>query len=307
MRYTKDVKCEVCGKYFLYEIKKPSRPAKRACSKECSYALRVSARKQQHSPVEKNCIDCEESFFDTSKKKLVDRCSSCISCKMVSTRRSRGSYDRTQVQNEKLSKTLRKKYNEDGYVYPDGARVVLSQKFKDRWASGEMKEKTEKTCFMKYGVSHWTRTESAKKRLSDIRKSYMITDATREKMSISATRRVRKHERHFSRGNGGFRDDIGHYVRSNWEANFARILLTAEIPYVYEPETFSLCEGVTYTPDFKVANVFFEIKGYMNEISGRKIALFREKFNDIPLVIIDGAVYDLLRTLFREKIKWEGR
>ena len=55
-------------------------------------------------------------------------------------------------------------------------------------------------------------------------------------------------------GKVGFREDIGHFVRSTWEANFARILKYKGRNYLYEPQTFLLTldddTEVSYTPDF---------------------------------------------------------
>src|ERR1019366_2776041 len=39
---------------------------------------------------------------------------------------------------------------------------------------------------------------------------------------------------------GGYRQDLGHYVRSNWEADFARVLQWKKLEYKYEPETFEI-------------------------------------------------------------------
>ena len=55
---------------------------------------------------------------------------------------------------------------------------------------------------------------------------------------------------------GGFRDDLCHYVRSTWEADFARILKLHNLEYQYEPQTFALKrlsgETLHYTPYFYV-------------------------------------------------------
>src|SRR3989344_860684 len=55
---------------------------------------------------------------------------------------------------------------------------------------------------------------------------------------------------------GGFRKDLNHYVRSSWEADFARILNLHKVKYEYEPKTFALTrsngEISNYTPDFYV-------------------------------------------------------
>ena len=53
---------------------------------------------------------------------------------------------------------------------------------------------------------------------------------------------------------GGFRADLGHYVRSSWEADYARVLVYLGQPYEYESRTFVLTRSdgstLTYTPDF---------------------------------------------------------
>ena len=48
---------------------------------------------------------------------------------------------------------------------------------------------------------------------------------------------------------GGYRSDIDHYVRSTWEANFARLLKCSDIKYAYEPKRF-YAENCSYCPDF---------------------------------------------------------
>lgn len=298
--------CEICKSIFFFKKSKPSRPDIKTCSTKCSYELRIKTRNTKHESVEKVCLDCNNTFLDSSKKKLVLKCRNCILTCMVKTRKEKGSYSRTPSQNEKLSKTIKKKYAE-GFSYPKSARESLSKSFKARWASGEMKEKSEKTSIEKYGVRHWTQTEEAKARLRVLKKSYNISDLTRKKMSISASKRIKKHRNHFSFGRGGYRNDIAHYVRSNWEANFARILLYEGRSYEYEPVTFDLGDSISYTPDFIVDNVYYEIKGYMSDLSLRKILLFNERFKDLSLVIIDGLVYNELRTVYRNRIDWEGK
>lgn len=44
----------------------------------------------------------------------------------------------------------------------------------------------------------------------------------------------------------GFRKDLGHSVRSSWEANVCRILNKYNIVYEYEKHTFKLKDGTTY-------------------------------------------------------------
>jgi hypothetical protein len=78
-------------------------------------------------------------------------------------------------------------------------------------------------------------------------------------------------------GNGGFRKDIGHYVRSHYEYIFARWLHLRGVEYSYEPAVFDILAGgvrTTYRPDFRVGGVWIEIKNPFNA----KDAIFRAKF-----------------------------
>lgn len=113
---------------------------------------------------------------------------------------------------------------------------------------------------------------------------------------------------------GGFRKDIGHYTRSTWEANVARILQYQGIEYVYEKEPFVFRDENgeiidSYLPDFYLpkSNMFLEVKGQMDETSIRKIKLLFEHYLDIKYMIIDGSVYSNMERGFRKKLgkMWE--
>jgi hypothetical protein len=144
---------------------------------------------------------------------------------MVETRRKNGTYSRSHEQNEKLSKTLSKKYTQGWNKRSSEILERLSEGFKKRWEDGSMAQKTSETCLKKYGVEHWTKTAAAKALISERKKGKRLSQESCSKMSASAARRVRENKGRQQRGNGKYREDIGHYVRSNWEANFARILI----------------------------------------------------------------------------------
>lgn len=109
---------------------------------------------------------------------------------------------------------------------------------------------------------------------------------------------------------GGFRKDLGIYVRSNWEANYARVLNYLNIEWIYEPKTFELNinnDIYTYTPDFYITkeNKWIEIKGYwVNDISKLKFYKFKENHN---IELIDLEKYSNICKQFKDKIIWEGR
>jgi DNA polymerase III alpha subunit len=109
----------------------------------------------------------------------------------------------------------------------------------------------------------------------------------------------------------GLREDLGHYVRSSWEADFARVLKYLGTPYQYEPRRFTLSRAdgstLTYAPDFFVpeARCFYEIKGWMDERSAEKIRLFREQYPDETLVVIDKTQFAELQMRYGDLVEWE--
>jgi len=111
--------------------------------------------------------------------------------------------------------------------------------------------------------------------------------------------------------NGGFRVDLGIYLRSNWEANYARILNYVGKEWEYEPEFFIVKingKEHTYRPDFYLPEdgSWIEVKGYWaNEISKQKFEAF-SKNNRIGLIGEDEFVE--LAKQYQDKIEnWEGR
>ena len=104
----------------------------------------------------------------------------------------------------------------------------------------------------------------------------------------------------YSRGHQGTREDLGIYVRSKWEANYARVLellvSTGEIyRWQYEADTFDfpIKRGIrSYTPDFKVWDhedatpYYIEIKGWMDPKSKTKLARMARYYPDIRVDLV---------------------
>lgn len=134
-----------------------------------------------------------------------------------------------------------------------------------------------------------------------------ISEETRQKMSIAASKRNANTQ--FTKGKGGYREDIGHYVRSRWEANYARYLKYNNIAYEYEKYRFTLKNNdryITYTPDFKCGDIFYEVKGWWNEKSLLIKRLMKEQYPDIKIKYINEKEYFSIKKLFFIKIPaWE--
>jgi len=301
--------CEVCNTEFEFKKQKPSKPPKRACSKECSYKLRIKVRSTVHDPIDKTCVDCEKTFQDTTKKKQSVRCNDCINSNMVKTRHLRGNYARTPEQNAKTTASLLKKYELGWEPNTPESRLETSLRNKRLWSDPDWIEKVRKTCRSKRGVDHWTQTPEARLFISNMKKGKKLSEKAKQRMSESASNRVRnKRESLYTSAIGGTREDLKGYFRSNWEANFARVLNYQNKSWEYEPSSFTLSNGRTYTPDFLSENVYYEIKGRFTDACREKLELFRSEYPDIQLVLIDGVKYDELRLQYKSLIPtWEGK
>lgn len=130
----------------------------------------------------------------------------------------------------------------------------------------------------------------------------------------------------YGRGIHGYRGDIDLYVRSTLEANFARILRYANVPYAYEPEIFQIGTSSAYVPDFRLdSDLLFldgtvavpagwvELKGYRlkdGSLPGGadvKLALFRNLTGtDISVLVPTEDIYARLESEYRPVIPlWE--
>jgi len=121
-----------------------------------------------------------------------------------------------------------------------------------------------------------------------------------------------------SRGFGGYRKDIGHYVRSMNEANFCRILQINNILYEYEPKTFKLKNSKfsSITPDFYLLEDFciwkkddyIEMKGWYSEEELEKIDDFLDQYPKINhhLLVVGSEIWRDLMKDYKHLISlWE--
>lgn len=117
---------------------------------------------------------------------------------------------------------------------------------------------------------------------------------------------------------GGKRKDLGIYVRSAWEANYARYLIwmkeVGDIKdWKYEPETFSfpVKRGTRfYTPDFKVWEIdgritYHEVKGYMTQKGRTALKRMAKYHPEIVIILIDKNYYKSISQFRRMIPGWE--
>jgi len=126
--------------------------------------------------------------------------------------------------------------------------------------------------------------------------------------------------RTYNRCRGGKRDDLnGLYLRSSWEANYARFLNWRQekgqiVKWEYETHTFEFPVkrgSKFYTPDFKVYfhdghHEYHEVKGYMDKESATKLKRMAIHHPEVILKLVDKKAYADLAKQFMAMIpNWE--
>lgn len=122
--------------------------------------------------------------------------------------------------------------------------------------------------------------------------------------------KARRSAPEYTKGLGGIREDLGHYVRSRWEANICRWLAFLGIKYEYEPDVFRLVDGLVsldYTPDIKISDkVYIEVKGWETGNSKRKRHLMSWQHPEVSIMYIEEAQYKDLSKEFKNIVPgWE--
>jgi hypothetical protein len=246
----------------------------------------------------KSCAYCNVNFSDITKRNLTKTC--CVNCKkllMVRTRRTNDGYKQSRDSNIKRAHTMRQLYLSGVRQTTKAQRIIFSETMKRTWRTGKMSH-----------VIHWASTQEGRAKISARVRGRPL--GKQPNMSIAAKKRLRsKRESYYTYGNGGTRLDLNMYFRSNWEANFARILNLEGKKWLYESQTFDLEPSLSYTPDFYVIDedVYYELKGRMNARCELQFSLLKQKFPQIVLRIITGVEYAQLKVKYQDRINWEGK
>lgn len=122
------------------------------------------------------------------------------------------------------------------------------------------------------------------------------------------------------RGKGGYRKDIGIYVRSSTEHNYALVLNWRKarkeiVDWEYELKEFEfhkIKRGTrTYLPDFKVIYPdghyeWHEVKGWLDPKSKTQLKRMAKYYPEEKIILIDQSVYADLARIFKKVLPgWE--
>lgn len=169
--------------------------------------------------------------------------------------------------------------------------------------------------------------ERAKRAVSEASKKRWADPASKlnseeHRQSISDRMVGPKKYRSYSRSRSGKREDLGGlYVRSTWEANYARILnwqVEQAIihKWEYEPDTFyfeAIKRGTrSYTPDFKIWETpgsepyYVEVKGWMDAKSKTKLKRMAKYYPAVRIDLLEKKRYTALTKQFKGMLPmWE--
>lgn len=262
-----------------------------------SLPVKCIDRPDAHEKRHRACLHCDIEYCDVSARMTFRTCSPEHAYAYgAAKRKANGSYERTDEQNEQTRQALLKFHAENDSCTPED-RAIRSERMKQTWREGKIDTS-----------NHWTKTPEAKRWLSEKYTGVPHSVKSRMNMSRGQAARVRSGRELHTSGNGGVRADLERYFRSNWEANFARVMNLLGKQWEYESQSFQLTETLSYTPDFRIDGEFYELKGRMTERCQKQISLFREQNPNIVLHVIEIKQYDLFRKQYKHLIpNWEGK
>lgn len=195
------------------------------------------------------------------------------------------------------AKAMRKRVRAGDHFVPFRDIEGLAQEVHDKYKEGPVE----------YHCIRCGKTKKANKYLA-VRRKFCSNDCNAQHIrenpelyiernrAISKSNKGKTKKGGYSRCRGGFRDDLGHYVRSGWEADVCRIFLHHNMPYDYEAYTVRLKDGkddLYWSIDFVDPTHFLsegliEVKGWWDEKSKKKKRLLRkqrpELYNSITFI-----------------------
>lgn len=156
------------------------------------------------------------------------------------------------------------------------------------------KETRQKIAQAHIGTKH---TSEARSKMSIAKKGHSY-QTTKQRAATSA--RFRGRPAQYPKKRFHYR---GRAFRSSWELRAAQAMDALGVRWEYETKRFDLGTQ-TYAPDFYLLDdgAFWEVKGYYGPKSQRTIALFREQYPEIPLVLLTERGLDLLEQSAARKV-----
>lgn len=207
--------------------------------------------------------------------------------------------------------------NRKGAVLSEETKGLLSQRAKEQHQDPEFRKKYEE------GLKHRELGNTARKYTDEQRQECRErmqrkwqepeyrknqTNSIKQGWAESPVRgEMHNQEPHPKSGSGksGYREDIGMFVRSTWEANVVRVFQLCEISFEYESK-YDIGNGECYRPDFKLDTMCIEVKGYWTDRARYKFDKFKEVYSEIEIKVIEWEDYKVIREYYKPLLEnWE--
>lgn len=149
---------------------------------------------------------------------------------------------------------------------------------------------------------------------SRIRTGTRVSESTKNKISNTLTKKIASGEIKVAPQTckHGVRNDLGHYCRSMFEANYCRFLKYNNIKYEYETTKciFKLSNGRNYICDLYLpeTNQYIELKGWLRDEDKIKYNLFQQDYPFInwKIILQDSIEWKNIVNQYNNKIvDWE--
>lgn len=237
--------------------------------------------------VYRECLDCGKQIDDNPYNSPI-RCYVC----------SAHFHSNPSKNKDKISKALKKTYENGNSPWNKGLTKETSPILKET-AEKISKTLTGRTWEEIHGFEKAHRLRREQSERSKGEKCYFFGKSLPNSGS-------------YKNAKSGFREDLGHSVRSSWGADVARLLKFMQISYEYEKTRFYMTKPdgskCSYLPDFYLPDydLYIEVKGYYRDEDKEKMQLFSEQYSDIKLIMVDKTKFAELELRYKHIVpNWE--
>jgi len=305
------LECEICGRKFIFSGKSN---VKKFCSKKCFYLSRqqkiqmeclncgkeYTERKKNELYSQFCCDECEHDYYDKIESGEIKLFShqgkrTCVNC-------GKDFYDIRNTSVEFCSVFCKSEF-----VNKSALKTAVCKECGKEFDTYNNSEFCSTSCGSVYNKNYLCGNQSSTGRTpwnKGLTKETCKTIAKNcEKQSASMCQSIINGTVEITTQTfSGYVHEFGHFVRSGWEYNFAKVMKHLNREYEYEAYTFKLSNGKTYVPDFYDVKrkIFYEIKGQMRNDAKEKIELFKKEYPWLKLHVIDRPIYTRIYMKYKD-------
>ena len=250
--------CQICGNPISSPRRFQSYGFMKGCTNRCSYAVKV------------------HTFEQTSLKRygvrhpLKDKTAYAEYCHKLEKRFGIRNTFQLDTAKRQIKATKKKNHGSENYVNTDKARQTRKSKYNGQWESCETKKRRKAAFKMHYGVENNMQSKKGVKEYEDaLEKTFGKGIRNVSQIPLVQAKKRQKYQYHSEQFDSGA--ELAFYI---W-------LEDQQIPFEYQPSMpfdYKFNGKVyKYFPDFKVRDIFVEIKGDQFFKDGKMVCPYRRK------------------------------